>query len=113
MRSTKTAEGFGSNYGAAGSKSVDRTEPPQAARVLVALYDKYNATYQDATGSIGLNWLIALMFQDLLELVQSFLLLNSLLSPTCAVLTGVLNSVQLASLVFAFSSTADHGVAEW
>ena len=79
VRSTKTAEGFGSNYGAAGSKSVDRTEPPQAARVLVALYDKYNATYKDTTGSVGLNWLIALMFQDLLESVQSFLLLECLL----------------------------------
>ena len=73
VRSTKTAEGFGSNYGAAGSKSVDRTEPPQAARVLVALYDKYNATYTDTTGSVGLNWLVTLMFQDLLESVQSFL----------------------------------------
>ncbi len=48
---------------------MDRTEPPQAARVLVALYDKYNATYQDNTGTFGLNWLIALMFQDLLESV--------------------------------------------
>ena len=71
VKSTKTAEGFGSNYGAAGSKSVDRTEPPQAARVLTVLYEKFNATYQDASGD-GLNWLVELMFQDLLELVCCF-----------------------------------------
>ena len=44
VRSTKTALGFGSNYAAAGSKSVDRTEPPQAARVLLTLFRKYNDT---------------------------------------------------------------------
>ena len=66
IRSTKTAEGFGSNYGAAGSHSVDRTEPPQAARVLATLYDKYNASYADAGGP-GLNWLVELVLQDLLE----------------------------------------------
>jgi len=68
VRSTKTAEGFGSNYGAAGSKSVDRTEPPQAARVLSVLYEKFNATYEDSFGA-GLNWLVELVFQDLLESV--------------------------------------------
>ena len=66
IRSTKTAEGFGSNYGAAGSHSVDRTEPPQAARVLATLYDKYNASYSDAGGP-GLDWVVELVFQDLLD----------------------------------------------
>ena len=104
VKSTKTAEGFGSNYGAAGcvtfgpnfhhsdcferavrghgclhgatfscprsygpiwcgyavltavsclafrSKSVDRTEPPQAARTLVTLYRKFNGTFKDDAG---------------------------------------------------------------
>ena len=73
VRSTKTAEGFGSNYGAAGSKSVDRTEPPQAARVLSVLYDKFNATYEDNYGA-GLDWLVELVFQDLLESVLAAIL---------------------------------------
>ena len=38
VRSTKTAGGFGSNYGAAGSKSVDRTEPPQVCRRTAILH---------------------------------------------------------------------------
>jgi hypothetical protein len=78
VRSTKTAEGFGSNYGAAGSHSVDRTEPPQAARVLAALYKKYNnSSYSSGgnneednsleDGEDGLDWLISLVFQDLLD----------------------------------------------
>ena len=66
VRSTKTAKGFGSNYAAVGSKSVDRTEPPQAARVLLTLHKKYNATFVDSYGS-GLDWLVELLFQDLLD----------------------------------------------
>ena len=62
VRSTKTARGFGSNYGAGGSKSVDRTEPALASRVLLALHSKYK-------GSVALDvtWVVKLVLQDLLD----------------------------------------------
>ena len=62
VRSTKTAKGFGSNYGAGGSKSVDRTEPPMAARVLKALYTKYKSSPEN-----NLMWVVKLVMQDLLD----------------------------------------------
>jgi hypothetical protein len=53
---SKTAAGFVPNYSAGGSKSVDRTEPPVGAKVLLEMYKKY----KDA-------WLVQLLFEDLLE----------------------------------------------
>ena len=61
VRSTKTAKGFGSNYGAGGSKSVDRTEPALASRVLLALHTKYKG------GALDVTWVVKLVLQDLLD----------------------------------------------
>jgi len=53
---SKTAQGFIPNYSAGGTKSVDRTEPPVGARVLLELFKKYNDV-----------WLVDLLFDDLLS----------------------------------------------
>ena len=60
IRSTKTARGFGSNYAAGGSKSVDRTEPPQAARVLHAIVENCEPL-SDCT------WVVELLLDDLVD----------------------------------------------
>lgn len=38
---SKTASGFVPNYAAGGSKSVDRSEPPIGAKVLLEMWRKY------------------------------------------------------------------------
>lgn len=53
---SRTASGFVPNYSAGGSKSVDRTEPPIGAKVLLEMYRKY----ADA-------WLVELLFDDLYQ----------------------------------------------
>jgi putative isomerase len=53
---SRTAMGFVPNYSAGGSKSVDRTEPPVGAKVLLEMHKKY----PDDT------WLVELLFEDLL-----------------------------------------------
>ncbi len=60
MRS-RTAEGFVPNYGAGGAKSVDRTEPPLAGRVLRQLYAKFNDT-----------WIVEFLLDDLLDNLDWF-----------------------------------------
>ena len=64
---SKTAAGFVPNYSAGGSKSVDRTEPPVGAKVLLEMYNKY----KDA-------WLVLLLFEDLLEWNTWFLTARAL-----------------------------------
>jgi len=64
---SKTAAGFVPNYSAGGSKSVDRTEPPVGAKVLLEMYNKY----KDA-------WLVQLLFEDLLEWNSWFLTARAL-----------------------------------
>eukprot|EP00440_Ansanella_granifera_P056074 gb/GFBE01060778.1/.p1 GENE.gb/GFBE01060778.1/~~gb/GFBE01060778.1/.p1 ORF type:complete len:828 (+),score=155.91 gb/GFBE01060778.1/:1-2484(+) len=59
---SRTAKGFVPNYAAAGRKSVDRTEPPIGAKVLLEMYDKY-----------GDLWLVDLLYDDLLEWNNWFL----------------------------------------
>ena len=44
------------NYSAGGTKSVDRTEPPIGAKVLLEMHGKY-----------GDGWLVELLFDDLLR----------------------------------------------
>jgi len=51
---SRTAQGFVPNYSAGGRKSIDRTEPPIGAHVLLQLYNKY----KDA-------WLVGLLFDDI------------------------------------------------
>ena len=46
--------------------------PPQAARVLAALHHKYSASYTDGSGA-GLDWLVELHFQDLLDWFNWFM----------------------------------------
>ena len=52
---SKTAMGFVPNYSAGGTKSIDRTEPPIGAKVMLEMYTKF----QDL-------WLVELLFDDLL-----------------------------------------------
>ena len=86
VRSTKTARGFGSNYASGGSKSVDRTEPPQAARVLLELMRRYHnrplpikqqqqqqQQQQQLGGVEDLRWVVALLFDDLVDWHDWFL----------------------------------------
>ena len=51
---SKTALGFVPNFSAGGSKSIDRTEPPIGAKVLLEMYRKF----QD-------KWIVELLFDDL------------------------------------------------
>lgn len=53
---SRTARGFVPNYSAGGSKSIDRTEPPIGAKVLLELFKKYNDT-----------WIVELLYDDLME----------------------------------------------
>lgn len=53
---SRTARGFVPNYSAGGSKSIDRTEPPIGAKVLLELFKKFNDT-----------WIVELLYDDLLE----------------------------------------------
>lgn len=55
---SRTARGFVPNYSAGGTKSVDRTEPPIGAKVVLEIAKKYGS---DAT------WLVELLFDDLLK----------------------------------------------
>jgi len=59
---SRTAKGFVPNYAAAGKKSLDRTEPPIGAKVLLEMYKKC----KDA-------WLVELLFDDLLGWSDWFL----------------------------------------
>ena len=51
---SKTAKGFVPNYSAGGTKSIDRTEPPIGAKVLLEMYKKFNDT-----------WIVDLLYDDL------------------------------------------------
>ena len=51
---SRTSRGFVPNYSAGGSKSVDRSEPPVGARVLLELYRRY-----------GDIWIVRLLYNDL------------------------------------------------
>ena len=53
---SRTARGFVPNFSAGGTKSVDRTEPPIGAKVLLELHRKYKDV-----------WLVQLLFDDLLR----------------------------------------------
>ena len=53
---SRTARGMVPNYSAGGTKSVDRTEPPIGAKVLLEMHRKY-----------GDGWLVELLFDDLLR----------------------------------------------
>ena len=53
---SRTARGLVPNYSAGGTKSVDRTEPPIGAKVLLEMHRRY----ADA-------WLVELLFDDLLR----------------------------------------------
>jgi len=53
---SRTSRGFVPNYSAGGGKSVDRTEPPIGAKVLLEIYGKYKD-----------EWLVSLLFDDLLK----------------------------------------------
>ena len=53
---SRTARGMVPNYSAGGTKSVDRTEPPIGAKVLLEMHGKY-----------GDGWLVELLFDDLLR----------------------------------------------
>ena len=53
---SRTARGMVPNYSAGGTKSVDRTEPPIGAKVLLEMHRRY----ADA-------WLVELLFDDLLR----------------------------------------------
>jgi hypothetical protein len=52
---SKTAMGFVPNYSAGGTKSIDRTEPPIGAKVMLELYNKFKDL-----------WLVDLLYDDLL-----------------------------------------------
>ena len=52
---SKTAKGFVPNYSAGGTKSIDRTEPPIGAKVMLEMYSKYKDL-----------WLVDLLFDDLM-----------------------------------------------
>jgi hypothetical protein len=52
---SKTAMGFVPNFSAGGSKSIDRTEPPIGAKVLLEMYNKFKD-----------RWIVELLFDDLL-----------------------------------------------
>lgn len=51
---SRTAQGFVPNFSAGGSKSIDRSEPPIGAKVLLQMHQKYNDT-----------WLVDLLYDDL------------------------------------------------
>lgn len=51
---SKTSRGMVPNFSAGGSKSIDRTEPPIGAKVMLEMYKKYNDT-----------WLVELLYDDL------------------------------------------------
>ena len=53
---SKCSEGFVPNFSAASTKSLDRTEPPIGARVLLELYQRFED-----------KWLVELLFDDLLD----------------------------------------------
>ena len=61
---SKTMEGFVPNFAAATRKSEDRTEPPIGAKVLLEMYRRW--------GSAD-NWLVELLFDDLLDWSNWFL----------------------------------------
>ena len=52
---SKTAMGFVPNYSAGGTKSIDRTEPPIGAKVMLEMYKKFKDL-----------WIVELLFDDLL-----------------------------------------------
>jgi putative isomerase len=52
---SKTAMGFVPNYSAGGTKSIDRTEPPIGAKVMLEMYKKFKD-----------EWIVELLFDDLL-----------------------------------------------
>ena len=52
---SKTAMGFVPNFSAGGSKSLDRTEPPIGAKVLLEMHNKFKDV-----------WIVELLFDDLL-----------------------------------------------
>lgn len=52
---SKTAMGFVPNYSAGGTKSIDRTEPPIGAKVMLEMYNKFKD-----------EWIVELLFDDLL-----------------------------------------------
>ena len=52
---SKTAMGFVPNYSAGGTKSIDRTEPPIGAKVMLEMYNKFKDL-----------WIVELLFDDLL-----------------------------------------------
>jgi hypothetical protein len=52
---SKTAMGFVPNYSAGGTKSIDRTEPPIGAKVLLEMFKKFKDV-----------WIVELLFDDLL-----------------------------------------------
>ena len=55
---SRTARGFVPNFSAGGTKSVDRTEPPIGAKVLLEMHKRY--------GDEQSTWLVKLLFDDLL-----------------------------------------------
>eukprot|EP01079_Euglenida_sp_SAG-EU17-18_P002855 gene2855-3450_t len=59
---SKTVDGFVPNFAAAQVKSSDRTEPPIGAKVLLEMYTKYKD-----------QWLVKLLFDDLLDWSNWFL----------------------------------------
>ena len=58
---SKAAAGFIPNYGGGGAKSVDRTEPPLSAHVLLQLYNKFHD-----------DWLVELLLDDLIDQIAWF-----------------------------------------
>ena len=53
---SKTANGFVPNFSGSTAKSLDRTEPPIGARVLLEMYKRYKD-----------KWLVQLLFNDILD----------------------------------------------
>eukprot|EP01062_Namystynia_karyoxenos_P016792 TRINITY_DN16186_c0_g1_i1.p1 TRINITY_DN16186_c0_g1~~TRINITY_DN16186_c0_g1_i1.p1 ORF type:complete len:784 (+),score=289.83 TRINITY_DN16186_c0_g1_i1:70-2352(+) len=64
---SKTNAGFVPNFSAAQRKSSDRTEPPIGAKVLLEIYRKYKD-----------DWLVELLFDDLLDWSNWFLSVRTL-----------------------------------
>eukprot|EP00039_Didymoeca_costata_P002667 m.61818 g.61818 ORF g.61818 m.61818 type:complete len:831 (-) comp11450_c0_seq2:48-2540(-) len=59
---SRTAKGFVPNFSAGGTKSIDRTEPPIGAYVLLEIYNKFKD-----------KWLVELLFDDLVAWNDWFL----------------------------------------
>jgi hypothetical protein len=53
---SKTSDGFVPNFAAGTTKSLDRTEPPIGAKVLLEMYVRWKD-----------EWIIELLFDDLLD----------------------------------------------